>query len=134
MSATMQRGTLTAASLGLPVPPPPPPPARKLNGSTLTLAAKSLKVTAVLDPAALAGVFVSAALARVTLRITISGVVVTASIKAQSMKRAVNTIREFGVENVAAIVQGKLAGNAIEEAGLVVQQKTPKPAAENATT
>jgi hypothetical protein len=35
-------------------------------------------------------------------------------------------IRALGPENVVAIVQGRLVGNAIAEAGLVVQPKKPK--------
>jgi hypothetical protein len=44
------------------------------------------------------------------------------------VRRAIAMVREHGPEAVAAIVQGRLSGNQIAEAGLSVQPKGPKPA------
>jgi hypothetical protein len=48
-------------------------------------------------------------------------------LNAKNARRAIAMIRELGPEKVVAIVQGRLAGNAIAEAGLTVQPRT-KPA------
>jgi len=93
-----------------------------------TIAARGLlKVTAVLDPAALADLAVPNGIARITLHITAGEARYTVDLNAKNARRAIAMIRELGPENVAAIVQGRLAGNAIAEAGLVVQPRT-KPA------
>ena len=53
--------------------------------------------------------------------------VVTADLAAKSVRRAIAVVREHGSEAVAAIVQGRLVGSQITEAGLAVQPKVPKP-------
>ena len=89
-----------------------------------TIAARGpLKVTAVLDPAALVDLAVPNGIARITLHITAGEARYTVDLNAKNARRAIAMIRELGPENVAAIVQGRLAGNAIAEAGLVVQAK-----------
>jgi hypothetical protein len=46
----------------------------------------------------------------------------------KSLRKAVSTIREHGIENVAVVLQCKLeAGDVLAEAGLAAQIKTPKP-------
>jgi hypothetical protein len=42
------------------------------------------------------------------------------------LRKAKATIAEHGADQVALILQGKLDGNAVMEAGLVAQPKTPK--------
>jgi hypothetical protein len=49
----------------------------------------------------------------------------TADLSAKSVRRAIATIREQGAD---AIVQGRLTGNAITEAGLSVQPKAARAA------
>jgi hypothetical protein len=66
---------------------------------------------------------------RCQLAITCEGKVYIADVATKSLRKAKSTISANGVENVFAMVQGKLKGNEIIECGLVVQVKTPKPSA-----
>jgi hypothetical protein len=91
------------------------------------LNAKALKVTMVLNPAEVAAV-PAPATSRVKLSIDVDGRCVTADIASKSLRKAQATIAEHGADNVAAILQGKLQGNTVVEAGLVAQPKKEKPA------
>jgi hypothetical protein len=94
------------------------------------LTARSLKCTLVLDPAELALLEVPDGQPRQTLRVKVPDRRVMADIAAKSVRKAKATIAEHGVQAVAVVSQGKLgAGDLVLEAGLVVQIKTPKPAA-----
>jgi ribosomal protein S3 len=53
---------------------------------------------------------------------------VSAELNAKSVRRVLATIAEHGPDGVAVIVQGKLVGDSISEAGIVAQPKV-KPAA-----
>ena len=53
----------------------------------------------------------------------------TADLNAKSLRRCIATIGEAGPDDVAVILQGKLEGNAVVEAGIVAQPKAPKAAA-----
>ena len=58
---------------------------------------------------------------------------VTVDLAAKSVRRALATIIEHGVGGVTVIVQGKLVGDAITDAGLMAQPKVrPQAAAEAA--
>jgi hypothetical protein len=101
-----------------------------------TIAARGLlKVTAVLDPAALVDLAVPNGIPRIILHITAGEARYTVDLNAKRARRAIAMIRELGPENVTAIVEGRLVGNAIIEAGLMVQPRpaqaelTPAPAA-----
>ena len=87
-----------------------------------------LKVVAVIDPAELLDVPVPDGKPRVELTIRLPQGSVTADLSAKSVRRAIAMVREHGPEAVAAIVQGRLSGSQIAEAGLSVQPKGPKPA------
>jgi hypothetical protein len=100
--------------------------------NTINLTARALKCTVVLDPAALAGETVPDGVPRVTLKVTVDKRTVAASIAAKSLRRAIATIAETGPENVALILQGKLVGETIEEAGLSAMPKVVKQQAEAA--
>lgn len=99
------------------------------------LAARALKVTLVLDPAA-----VAAALRphehsddRTLMEIAVEGRTVRCDFAPKAIRKALGLIRAHGPEGVAVIIQGKLvAGDRITEAGLVAQPKTPKPAEQEA--
>jgi hypothetical protein len=65
---------------------------------------------------------------RARLAITCEGRTYTADIATKALRKAKGTIAANRVENVFAMVQGKLKGNEIIECGLVAQVKTPKPA------
>jgi hypothetical protein len=96
-------------------------------GGRLRLAAKALKVSLVLDPAAIAGCIVSNQ-ARVEFAVAVDGRTVRGSLNAKSVKKAVAAIAEHGADGVAVVLQGKLAaGDVLEEAGLSAQVKVPKP-------
>jgi hypothetical protein len=104
-------------------------PTPAANSKSPLLTARSLKLTLVLNPAELLEVLVVDGVARTTLRIAVGGRVLTADLAMKSVRRAISTIRKFGVENVSALIQGKLGpGDRIEEGGLVAQVKAPKPA------
>ena len=61
------------------------------------------------------------------LAVEVAGRTLAADIAAKALRKAKATIAEHGADQVALILQGKLDGNAIMEAGLVAQPKTPKP-------
>src|SRR4051794_41270339 len=97
------------------------------------LIARSLKATVVLEPAQPAEIVVRDGVPRVELRIEVDGRTVTTDIAAKSARKAVAAIREHGPDGVMAILQGKLGvGDVLLEAGLVVQPKVPKQAAQQA--
>ena len=87
-----------------------------------------LKVVAAIEPAELLDVSVPDGKPRIELTIRLPDGSVTADLAAKSVRRAIAMVREHGPEAVAAIVQGRLSGNQIAEAGLSVQPKAPKPA------
>jgi hypothetical protein len=99
---------------------------RQMNN---TLTARALKCTAVLDPAEIAAL-PDPATARVTLHIRIAdgSRTISADIAAKSLRKAKAAIAEHGVGGVAVIIQGKLVGETLTEAGLTAQAKVPKGA------
>src|SRR3954454_22706964 len=97
------------------------------------LTARSLKATLVIEPTQLAELVVRDGVPRVELRIEVDGRTVTADIAAKSARKALAAIREHGADGVMVILQGKLGqGDALLEAGLVLQPKVPKQAAQPA--
>lgn len=101
----------------------PPAPSKSTR---LRLSAKSIKATVVLDPAQLAGLVVPNGQPRVGFVIDVAGRAITGEFNAKSLRRAVAAVTEHGAEAVAVIAQGKLVGDALEEAGIVAQPKAPK--------
>jgi hypothetical protein len=106
----------------------PPVAGRPAGGPELRLTAKAIKTTLVLAPEEL----LTAARSlpegqRVPVRIDAAGRRLTASLNAKSVRKVLATIKESGPDGVAVILQGKLVGDAIEEAGLVAQPRV-KPA------
>jgi hypothetical protein len=95
--------------------------------STAVTARGLLKVVAVLNAAELLDIEVPDGAARFVLTIRLHDRTVTADLAAKSVRRAIATVRQHGPEAVAAIVQGRLSGHQIAEAGLSVQPKGPKP-------
>jgi hypothetical protein len=94
----------------------------------LKLESRALKVTTLVDPAALVDVEVPNGTSKATLRITVGGRTVTAEVNAKSLRRAVTAINATGPDSVAVIVQGKLDGSMITEAGIAAQPKAQKAA------
>jgi hypothetical protein len=95
----------------------------------LTLSARALKITVPLDAMEVRGLPDPGGQARCQLAITCDGKIYTADIATKALRKAKSTIAANGAENTFAMVQGKLKGNEIAEAGLVAQVKTPKPSA-----
>jgi hypothetical protein len=97
---------------------------------TLKLRAKTIKATIVLDPTELAGVVVPNGQSRFPVAIVVAGKVLWAELNAKSLRRCVTTIAEAGPDAVSIIIQGKLVGDVIEEAGIAANPKQPKPQGE----
>jgi hypothetical protein len=99
----------------------------------LTLNARALKITVPLDAMEVRTLPDPGGQARCQLAITCEGKIYTADIATKALRKAKSTIAANGVENVFAMIQGKLRGNEIIDCGLVAQVKTPKPSAAAAT-
>jgi hypothetical protein len=82
----------------------------------------------VIDPAALVDLTIPDGISRVPVKVQIGGRHFTASLNPKSLRKVIATVREAGPDQVAVVLQGKLTGDAIEEAGLAAALKTPKPA------
>src|SRR5207344_532278 len=92
------------------------------------LNARALKCTIVLDPAEVAQIASFLATApdgrpRTVIDIRLPDRRVSADLNAKSVRKAVATISEHGPDGVAVIIQGKLVGDTITEAGIVAQPK-----------
>jgi hypothetical protein len=95
---------------------------------TATITARGpLKVVAVLNSVELLDIEVPDSKPRFVLTIRLPDRTITADLAAKSVRRAIAMVREHGPEAVGAIVQGRLSGSQIAEAGLSVQPKGPKP-------
>jgi hypothetical protein len=92
------------------------------------LNARAMKVTIVLDPAEVAQLVAPDGKPRVVIDIRLPDRRVSVDLNAKSVRKAVATIGEHGPDGIAVIIQGKLLGDTITEAGLVAQPKV-KPAA-----
>jgi hypothetical protein len=87
-----------------------------------------LKVTLALEPASLLALEVPNGRPRLVLGIRLPDTrTLTADLSAKSVRRALAAIREHGADAVATIVQGRLSGDTITEAGLSAQPKAAKP-------
>jgi hypothetical protein len=95
------------------------------------LNSRALKVTVVLDPAEVAQLVAPDGRPRVVLAIRLPDRRVSVDLNAKSVRKAVAMLAEHGPDGVAVIIQGKLVGDTITEAGIVAQPKV-KPAAEAA--
>ena len=85
-----------------------------------------LKATVVLDASQLAGFEVPNGQPRVAFTIDVGGHAITGEFNSKSLRRVVTAIAEHGTEGIAVIAQGRLVGDALEDAGIVAQPKTPK--------
>jgi hypothetical protein len=92
----------------------------------LAVAARALKVTAVLDVAAVATLPTPEGQSRSDLVITCDGKTYIANIATKSLRKAKATIAANGAENTFVMVQGKLRDSEIAECGLVAQVKVAK--------
>jgi hypothetical protein len=94
------------------------------------LNARSLKCTIVLDPAEVAQIAAADGKPRVVIDIRLPDRRVSVDLNAKSVRKVLAAISEQGPDGVAVVIQGKLAGDAITEAGIVAQPKVrPQTAA-----
>lgn len=95
----------------------------------LRLSAKSLKVTVVLDPAALVGITVPDGQPKFPISLAAGGHVLQADLNAKSLRRCIAAIGEAAPDGVAVVLQGRLEGEVILDAGISAQPRAPKVAA-----
>jgi hypothetical protein len=81
------------------------------------------------DSAAVARLTVPNGQPRITLKISAGGRTYAADINSKSLRRCIAAIAEAEPGTVAIVLQGKLDGTTILEAGIAAQPRTPKPAA-----
>jgi hypothetical protein len=93
------------------------------------LNARALKCTVVLEPAEVAQLVAPDGKPRVVVAIRLPDRRVSAELNAKSARKAVAAVAEHGPDGVAVIIQGKLMGDTISEAGIVVQPKVRPQAA-----
>jgi hypothetical protein len=94
------------------------------------LTARNLKCSVMLEPSELLAL-AEPSTSRILLKINVAGRTITADVNAKAVRKVRATIREHGGDNVACLIQGKLVGDQLTEAGLVAQLKntaTPTPA------
>jgi hypothetical protein len=97
------------------------------------LNSRALKCTIVLDPTEVAQIVAPDGKPRVVIDIRLPDRRVSADLNAKSVRRAIAAIGEHGFDGVAVIIQGKLVGDIITEAGMFSQPKVrPQAAAEAA--
>ena len=70
--------------------------------------------------------------AKFAVMIRVAGRTLTADLNAKSLRRAVTAVNATEPSTIAVVIQGRLEGDSILEAGIVAQAKTPKLAAEAA--
>ena len=116
-------------------PSEPPPPERPCSSQgqafdakgRLLLAAKALKVTAVVDPSVFAGIEVVPGQPAVRFVLEAGGRKVTGQLRPKALKKVVAAISVHEAGGVACIVQGKLgAGDVLEDAGIIAQPRARK--------
>jgi hypothetical protein len=93
------------------------------------LNARALKCTIVLDPAEVAQLVAHEGKPRTVIAIRLPDRRVSADLNAKSVRKAVAAISEYGPDGVAVIIQGKLVGDIVTEAGIVPQPKVRQQAA-----
>jgi hypothetical protein len=111
----------------IPHKPAPPQPRGNRRAGTTELAAKTIKLTVVLEAAAVAAIVVPDG-GRPRIVVSAAGRRLTAELNPKTLRKTVATIREHGPDQVAVMLQGKLAaGDVIEEGAITAQVKTPRP-------
>lgn len=88
---------------------PPTGLAASRGTGTVDLAAKTIKVTVVLDAAAVARITVPNGASHMPFAVSAAGRRLTGQFNAKTLRKAVTMVAEHGAENVAVIVQDKLA-------------------------
>jgi hypothetical protein len=76
----------------------------------LSLQAKAIKATVVLDPSALIGVDVPVGQPKFRIMVSVAGRTISADLNAKSMRRCVSATEAAGPDGVAVVLSGKLEG------------------------
>jgi len=92
----------------------------------LALTSRALKVTLVVDPAQLAGVELANGAAPQPFVVAVAGRKLVGQLNPKTLRKVLAMVREHGSEAVAVILQGQLADDAITEAGITAQLRTPR--------
>jgi hypothetical protein len=94
------------------------------------LNARALKCTIVLDPVEAAQIVASDGKPRVVIDIRLPDRRVSVDLNAKSVRKTIAAISEYGPDGVAVVIQGKLVGDVLTEAGIAAQPKVrPQTAA-----
>jgi hypothetical protein len=96
---------------------------REIIVNSSTIAARTIKVTIPLDPAAVLGLAVKDGQARVKFTVTHDAGALRADVSAKSVRRVQAAITTNGVENTFVMLQGRLGRGEILECGLTAQVK-----------
>jgi hypothetical protein len=101
--------------------PGPRPKSRPGKGHAIL--GRAINVMILLDPNEILAIQAPDGIPWVQLRIEVAGRTLTADISSKSARRAIAAIREHGIDDVAAIVRGKLVSDRIEECYLAAKPK-----------
>lgn len=101
--------------------------------SKRTLTVRALKVTAVCPADQLAGWDVPAGAPAQDVAIDCNGHVVTAAFKAKTLRKVLFQIAEHGEDQVTVVIQGRLNGSTLTDAGITAQIKGARQEAEAET-
>ena len=93
------------------------------------LNARALKCTIVLDPAEVTQLVAPNGQPRTVIDIRLPDRRLSVDLNAKSVRKAVAAVSEHGPDGVAVIIQGKLVGDTVTEAGIVAQPKARPQAA-----
>jgi hypothetical protein len=98
---------------------------REKQGGIVRFAAKSLKVTGQLAPAAILGLEVPTGMPRILFAVTAGETQLTGNLSAKGLRRVKARIVELGVENVVVLLQARLATKSrLDEVGVSAQPKS----------
>jgi hypothetical protein len=99
---------------------------------TATVQAKSIKATVVLETSDIVQLKVPNGVSRVLLRVEVAGRALTADVNAKSVRKCIAAIEAAGSDVANVVLQGRLEGDTLVEAGIAATSMTPKPAADEA--
>jgi len=105
------------------------PPAVPKGADRRVIRGRSIKIVVPLDPAEIVTVATPNGVPRLKLRADVAEHKLVVDVAAKSIRRAIGVIREHGADGVTCIIQGRLVGERIDDAGLSAQPKAQEPKA-----
>jgi hypothetical protein len=127
-------GTITLDHIDRPAPqqpaPVPKPPAKPSGNPVLQ--AKAFKITAVIEAEAIASLNIPNAQPRLPLRIATASRTFRVELAAKSLRKVQAALAAAGPDGLTIIVQGRLEGEHLLDAGIAAQPRTPKAVQEGA--